>query len=78
MWLLTACRRTHSARTSRPLLLARAALASAGVKRIGWVIIEKGFGGRDRKCDLERGMIDTLDAIKIITKALSPKNISSR
>jgi hypothetical protein len=64
MWLLTIVVVPVSASTSRPLSPARAALASAGVRRIGWVIIEKGFGGRDRKCDLQRGMIDTLDAIK--------------
>jgi hypothetical protein len=34
------------------------------VSRIGWMIIEKGFGGHDREGDLRRGIHDTLDAIK--------------
>jgi Polyketide cyclase / dehydrase and lipid transport len=34
------------------------------VSRIGWMIIEKGFGGHDRQGVLRRGIHDTLDAIK--------------
>ena len=34
------------------------------VSRIGWLIIERGFGGTDRRGALARGMRATLDAIK--------------
>lgn len=33
------------------------------IGRIGWLIIEA-FGGRDRRSDLHRGILSTLDAIK--------------
>lgn len=34
------------------------------IGRIGWLIIEKMSGTRDRRSDLRRGMLDTLAAIK--------------
>jgi hypothetical protein len=74
---LTAYGRTRSARhpghCHSPGLRSHPRVSGASVE-----LIEKGFGGRHRKCDLERGMIDTLDAIKIVTEAPSPKNTSSR
>jgi hypothetical protein len=39
------------------------------ISRIGWLIIEKGFGGLDRRGDLERGMRETLQAIKNAAEA---------
>ena len=47
--------------------------ASAGVRRIGLSHHRKGFGERHHKCGLEPSMIDTLDAIKTVTEAPSPK-----
>jgi hypothetical protein len=46
------------------------------VSRIGWMIIEKGFGGHDREGDLRRGIHDTLDAIK--AAAESTQNLPPR
>jgi hypothetical protein len=46
------------------------------VSRIGWMIIEKSFGGHDREGDLRRGIHDTLDAIK--AAAESTQNLPPR
>jgi hypothetical protein len=55
---------TESYRVTKPL------------SRIGWMIIEKGFGGHDRERDLRRGIHDTLDATK--AAAESTQNLPPR
>ena len=37
---------------------------TAPVSRVGWLVIEKVYGGTDRRADLRRGMEQTLDRIK--------------
>ena len=41
------------------------------VSRIGWLIIEKGFNGKDRRSALRAGMLQTLAAVKQAAERLT-------
>jgi hypothetical protein len=38
------------------------------VSRIGWFVIERLFGGRDRRSDLRHGMEETLERLRQVAE----------
>ncbi len=39
------------------------------MSRVGWVFIERVFGGRDRRGELRRGMVATLERLRAAAEA---------